>query len=311
MNTIKIWLSALLPLLLVLAACEEIEESGGSTNTDTDLEVVEQGDDEDSEGSCAPVAPIQCGQIISGDTSDFNGGATTELDNYSVAVGNYGAAEITYSFSPQASGEVTLRFIDPDPTEVNHDIFLLDAAQGCTAGAAIRRGFNALAIDVEAGEDYFVVIDGMQGNEGEFALELVCPSADEPIEPNTPPEHFDECLFGWTSSDLSGADHLTISLSAQFESAQDLPDLVANQLISAINNDGWASVATPEDVFAFVDYDGVYQHSVIGEEAGQDFTWLLFYAGDTEVGYLYRTGTLEVVAIVSDGDVHDCEIPGL
>ena len=39
---------------------------------------------------------------------------------------------------------------------------------------------------------------------------------------------------------------------------------------------------------------------------GQDFDWVRFYAGDTEIGVVFEADTLNVVAEVSDGDILAC-----
>ena len=41
---------------------------------------------------------------------------------------------------------------------------------------------------------------------------------------------------------------------------------------------------------------------------GRDGTWVKWYVGDTEVGYLYIAGTMEHVATISDGDNYDCSV---
>jgi len=254
---------------------------------------------------------LACGSTVSGDTSDFNSGATEQIDSYPVAVGNYDGAEIAYSFVAPHDGVVSLQLVDAQPMVVDHDLFLLSGDLGCTAEAALERGHNSLSFMAQAGESYYFVVDGYDGDQGAFEIAVECgPSSDSPA--STPdPATYGECLFGWTSQHLKNAPHLLVAETGRFASAASVPPLLGQQLVQGIQQDGWApGVSTVEQVFEFIDPDGLYVNSVIDSLTGDRFTWAKFYAGDTEVGYLYRVGTLDMVAIVSDGDVIDCTVSG-
>ncbi|MBN94000.1 MAG: hypothetical protein CL928_07990 [Deltaproteobacteria bacterium] len=152
---------------------------------------IEHADEWSSEGGsfgfgqaepCAPVANLSCGDRVFGDTSNFNYGATDVLDSYPVAVGNYSGAEIAYSFTVDATMTTELRFIDPQPSLLNLDIFVLSSeSNSCTADAAMARGFNDISFEAIAGRTYYVVVDGSFDNEGAFELEVLC-DGDEPSE---------------------------------------------------------------------------------------------------------------------------------
>jgi hypothetical protein len=129
----------------------------------------------DQTASCAPVKALLCGDRVYGDTSNVNYGATDVFDNYPVAVGNYAGSEIVYSFTAEDTATTELRFVDPEPSSLNLDIFILSAEENsCTTDSAIARGFNDLSFDAIAGRTYYVVIDGSEDNEGAFELELLC-----------------------------------------------------------------------------------------------------------------------------------------
>ena len=126
-------------------------------------------------GECAPVAYLTCGQLVEGDTGDFNSGATDVIDGYPVAVGNYAGPEIAYAFEATTTETAIARFIDPTPTVLNHDIFVLEAnGNACSAENAVERGFNEVSFETVAGRTYFLVIDGATEAEGAFELELEC-----------------------------------------------------------------------------------------------------------------------------------------
>jgi phosphatidylserine/phosphatidylglycerophosphate/cardiolipin synthase-like enzyme len=136
-------------------------------------------------GDCAPVAFLSCGVPVSGDSGDPNSGHTTVIDFYPVAVGNYSGPEVAYAWRAQTSEEVTWRLVDATPTEVNHDLFVLHGEPTCTANAALVRGFNSVTFDAVAGETYFLLLDGFDGDAGPYTVELDCSGT--PVDPGTPP----------------------------------------------------------------------------------------------------------------------------
>ncbi len=140
-------------------------------------------------GDCAPIKRLRCGDPVWGDTSNYNGGATSVINGYPVSVGNYSGPEMAWVYHAEVSGEVTWRLLNPEPTWVNHDLFVLSGAMGrCLADGALARGFNEVVFDARAGEDYFLVIDGYDGDQGRFDAQLECENdAAPPAAPPTPP----------------------------------------------------------------------------------------------------------------------------
>ncbi len=141
------------------------------------------GDDASFDGSsgagapgagCFPEVALTCGAVVAGDTSDFNSGATDAVDFYAGVVGSFAGPEIAYRVDATASGTVEVRFVDPEPSVLNHDLFVLDAGLGCEGGAAFARGFNGVEFEVEAGRRYYVVVDGDEHNRGAFEAEVSC-----------------------------------------------------------------------------------------------------------------------------------------
>ncbi|MBJ94027.1 MAG: hypothetical protein CMP23_06055 [Rickettsiales bacterium] len=260
---------------------------------------------------CAPVAELSCGGTVSGDTSDFNSGATEQLDSYSIVVGNYDGAEVAYSFVAPYEGAVSVQLVDAQPTVVDHDLFLLWGEGECTAEAALERGHNSLSFMAQAGERYYFVVDGFDGAEGAFEVALECGPDSSSSTASPDASVYGDCRFGWTSRLLRDAPHLLIAETGRFATVGSLSPLLGQQLLSGVQQDGWApGVSTLEQVFDYVDPDGLYVNSVLDALTGEPFTWLKFYAGDTEVGYLYRSGTLDRVATVSDGDLINCTVAG-
>ena len=62
--------------------------------------------------------------------------------------------------------------IGAHPTQLNHDIFLLDGSGDCVASAALKRGFNDVVYEVQGGQRYYVVVDGYDSDQGAFTLKF-------------------------------------------------------------------------------------------------------------------------------------------
>ncbi|MCP4873342.1 MAG: discoidin domain-containing protein [Proteobacteria bacterium] len=128
----------------------------------------------DRVGECAPVQPLHCGSVVGGDTSDANSGHTTVMDSYPVATGTFDGPEIAWEFVAEQSGVVSWNLLDPHPTEVDHDVFVLAGDGSCRADNAFARGHNGVDLEAVAGERYYLLIDGYDGAAGPFEAELVC-----------------------------------------------------------------------------------------------------------------------------------------
>lgn len=126
-------------------------------------------------GECAPVSMLECGNTILGDTLNPNDGITDVIDGYPVSIGNYGGNEIAWAFQAWTTEDVTFELVDPRPTVINHDLFVLEYGDGtCQSANAIQRGFNAVTFPAEAGRTYFLLIDSFENDGGAFELHLDC-----------------------------------------------------------------------------------------------------------------------------------------
>jgi hypothetical protein len=128
--------------------------------------------DNDGSGACTPVQELSCGQRVTGDTGS-DADATSVLDGYGINVGNYEAPELVYRWN--GSGPVRFRFVRPRPTQVNHDIMIIEAteeSESCSEGNSLDYGFNSVLW--EGSGSVFVVVDGYYNNSGAFELEVDC-----------------------------------------------------------------------------------------------------------------------------------------
>jgi hypothetical protein len=128
---------------------------------------------EDSAPECGIVGQIGCGTTVSGDTS-LNG--TRAHGGYPDIVGNWDGPELGYSWSSTISGEVEIRFVDPESTVTDLDIIVLARNYGecVSADATGEIAFTSLRFEAEAGTQYVFVVDGYDGAAGAFTIELDC-----------------------------------------------------------------------------------------------------------------------------------------
>ena len=204
MRQYRATLAALFLLPLTgFGACEDAE---AWTNSSSDS--YWSGGDAGSAGGggaaeCAPLEQLRCGDYVWGDSADPNSGHTTVIDHYPVAPGNFSGPEIAWEFVADHSGEVTWRLDHPSPTEVDHDLFVL-AGDACRADHALVRGHNDVTFYADAGERYFLLIDGYDGDAGLFDAQVRCEGDDGSGEP-APDLPADPCagLQGaWATDDL-------------------------------------------------------------------------------------------------------------
>ena len=152
-------------------------DDGEDNDADGDVDC----DDDDCEGTelcasyCSSIASISCGEVVTGDTSDASGPATDTIDGYPCNVGNYSGPEVAYQWLATQSGTISWELIDPSPTDVNHDPFVLDGDNGeCINTQCIADGFSSVEWEAVAGHTYYLVLDGVVGDEGPYAATLNC-----------------------------------------------------------------------------------------------------------------------------------------
>lgn len=124
---------------------------------------------------------------------------------------------------------------------------------------------------------------------------------------------FAECAFGQTTHDLRDAPHLLVESRGQGSTAAGLTGMAAAQLLAGLTAEGWAEGTDIEEIFEkHVDDEGVYMNAITLLASGEQFDWLEFFMGDTEVGYIFRSGTTDLVGCVGDGEIYDCaiQLPG-
>lgn len=113
---------------------------------------------------------IRCGDVVEGDTT----GGSAQLNGYSCNVGSYAAPESIFEWRADRSGPVELRLRDAVPTEVNHDLMVLEGNLGLITGQCSDWGANSVTFEAVEGRTYFLAVDGYDQDAGAFTLELDC-----------------------------------------------------------------------------------------------------------------------------------------
>jgi hypothetical protein len=181
---------------------DEGDESGGADRPDdlsdlADSLITEQcvdGVDNDTDGQvdcadtecadsmtcgseCQVWDNISCGSVVTASTLGLVEARDSKIGGYPINPGVYSGPEAAFAFRSPVSGTVTFRLVDPTPTEVDQDIVVLHSPTGvCSSDHAVAWGPNSMEFDATRGEQYIVVVDGFDGDAGEFTLEVVCGS---------------------------------------------------------------------------------------------------------------------------------------
>lgn len=118
-----------------------------------------------------------------------------------------------------------------------------------------------------------------------------------------------ECSFDRTwlveaSSELEG-----VSTTYTIDDLDQIPVTDAAQIFQAMAMVGLISGGEDLDV-VFDAADGGEIAIVELELSGDQFDWVLFFAGDTEVGVIFERDSTTPVAEVSDGDIKGCAVGG-
>lgn len=151
-----------------------------SNGLDDDGDKLIDCEDEDDCGArdacrmqCGTGETLSCGQIITKTAADFDD-APDLFNAYGCNVGNYDGPEFVFEWTAPSSAPVEFAFIDPNPTVTNLDIMILDAAQGCQGTSCVDFVLNSGEFEPVGGKTYYIVVDGFDGDEGDFQIEARC-----------------------------------------------------------------------------------------------------------------------------------------
>ena len=116
------------------------------------------------------------------------------------------------------------------------------------------------------------------------------------------------CTFGGASVLPLDSTELSahVTSSEPFTRSSYLDELEYQQIIVGFAHLGFVEAGAHEDeAFAAVDEGQIELRDVTFNDG--EFEWLRAYAGDTEVGVVFRRGTTQIVGEVGDGDIQGCQ----
>jgi hypothetical protein len=198
--------------------CNNGIDDDGDTRTDClDPDCVS---DPSCVGKCMDAAPIACDTILTGQ-SNGGAGSTTRISTYSCGGATYSGSEYAYRFTGGANQRV---YAELYGLSGNLGLFEIGVPAGgqCAAGtscgvfsdAVATAGAEALGFSTQAGQDYYLVVDGP--NAQNYSLSVQCSTFDGcwPTKPLSPGQ-----TVSATNNPASGASNVTASKVAIYDCA--------------------------------------------------------------------------------------------
>jgi cysteine-rich repeat protein len=142
---------------------------------------------------CVPDWELSCN--TSDTWSTLWSGATDAVGSYSCSSWDESGREYAYTFQPQQSGEVTLQL---SGMSSDMDVFVLDGAE-CDPQTCIAHGNVSTTFQAQGGETYYIVVDGRNGAEGSYTIDLNCASCGNGVV-----EYGEECDDGTANESRFG-----------------------------------------------------------------------------------------------------------
>ena len=148
-------------------------------------------------GKCRDAVPIGCDTVVTGQNSGA-AGSTSRISSYSCSGGFYGGSEYAYRFTGASNQRVYAEIYGLSGNLGLFEIGVPSGAQcvaaascGASGDAANTSGAEALGFTAQAGQDYYLVVDGpnMPPNvPRNYSLSVQCSTFDgcwpvKPIEP--------------------------------------------------------------------------------------------------------------------------------
>lgn len=179
---------------------------------------------------------------------------------------------------------------------------------------AMPRLDGGMSVDVGMAAIDATAMDALPANDAERPIDAASPmdmgGADAHLAPSPCParEYGDDCAFGQTSRMTRDLAHLDVVEIARVRRPEELTPLQGAQLLRGFACDGIFMPADLDEAFQRIDQDEVRVLVIDRLDTGERFDWIRIFMGDTEVGHMFRAGTLDLVAYVSDGDVLGCTV---
>lgn len=109
-----------------------------------------------------------------------------------------------------------------------------------------------------------------------------------------------EFEFGTETSHLNESTSLKINLIKSYQDSESVPNKIQQNFQEINTHFSWLSDMNYTEQYHSIDEKKLHHYSIHNHYA-QAFTWLKWYAGDTEVGGIFSNKTSELIALINDG----------
>lgn len=118
------------------------------------------------------------------------------------------------------------------------------------------------------------------------------------------------CLFGSSLTDMARMSNLQTGPEIRINKKSALTNLQKEQIINALQKElhEVEVITTIKDAFNYTDEGMFSVRTVFDTLTYESYTMYLYHAGDTRCGFIYKEGTLEQVARIGDGSIHECTV---
>lgn len=122
---------------------------------------------------CEPLYPASCNTTDVWNTTGI--GSTDNVDTYSCTEFDESGREYTYYFAPEADTTMTITLTPAEGLDL--DLFILgdDGNSLCEGGDCALYADETVDVIFPAGGEYWIVVDGYLGAEGDYSIEFSCP----------------------------------------------------------------------------------------------------------------------------------------
>lgn len=135
-------------------------------------------------GPCSSSTTLSCASSTSTSDNGWSGNSDV-MDVYSCSGVPAHGPERSYLFVPDQSGDITIELANSfigDPPDFLNVYLVEDQGDGCSANSCVAWNHTFISAAVEAGRNYWILVDAVENDSGGFYLDLDCswyvPSAD-------------------------------------------------------------------------------------------------------------------------------------
>ncbi len=123
---------------------------------------------------CVPARELSCPNMVTAEWTTTGSGSTDQIDQYSCTSWDERGREYAYFVKAQVSGPMSFT-VNPS-NGVDLDVFVIaETGQGCASNGCTASGDQTATWNAVAGTTYYLIVDGYQGAEGSFWVQMTCP----------------------------------------------------------------------------------------------------------------------------------------